>query len=585
MGLFSSISSAVSSAVSSFSSAVSSAFSGGSSSGSNNSTSSSRTSSVSGTSSSGSSSKGSYGGATTTSAGGKTTSGTSSSGSSSRSSGGSSGSSTSYNQYVGNYTSKSTTSPAQTYAASSGSTATTTSTGGKTTLATPTITAASVNAPAAKSATPVILPATTTPATTATTRTIPNLTTAEAITASTLVSAGTASSLLATAPTRTTEPTARTNENFMDGIISWRNDMQQTGINAYATGDLAGAASTFGVATVADLALPLDLIDVGNLLITGRGDQITNDKLLAAAGDALCIGAGLVTGGAGYAAGKALKAGMIGSGIALQLGSSFAAPDETETSTIGTPADFTAADVYNQFAGLMGNPDVKMPSGGYLGQNAAFHGYTDYYAFVNTGGTRGGSLADPNGSSWTDTPDDQVLRTLGLSGATVYTSRDLSPDEMIRVQNTAISKGWITASTPSIMDRAVNLVNRITGSDYINPATGDLAATPTNTTTTLSKTTATNVPTSTTTPSAPTATTETDKSPISDLLDIISSIATGGDNSDTKTAGASGGNIMIGSDTKTQSYIIPILIAGIVIVILGYTLRKTNGGKKHGNPA
>ncbi|MDV0442590.1 hypothetical protein [Methanorbis furvi] len=95
---------------------------------------------------------------------------------------------------------------------------------------------------------------------------------------------------------------------FVDSVINTRDNFIGGTIQNVMTGNIADPTNALGAgALAADVALPLDLINVANLWMTGRGDQITWDLAAVAALDAIAIAAIPLTGGASYLGVKALK--------------------------------------------------------------------------------------------------------------------------------------------------------------------------------------------------------------------------------------------------------------------------------------
>lgn len=99
--------------------------------------------------------------------------------------------------------------------------------------------------------------------------------------------------------------------NIIDTVIGARDKSYEVGLEQAFTGNVAGGGAQFAATAAADVLLPMDLMDAGNLWVTGRGDQIDSELLLWAAIDAVTLAAAPFTFGASYAAGRALKAGKV----------------------------------------------------------------------------------------------------------------------------------------------------------------------------------------------------------------------------------------------------------------------------------
>ena len=98
--------------------------------------------------------------------------------------------------------------------------------------------------------------------------------------------------------------------NVLDVVIGARNKSYEVGLEQAFTGNVAGGGAQFGATMAADVILPLDLIDAGNLWMTGRGDQIDGEIMLGAAIDGIGLLGSVFTFGGSYAASRALKAGL-----------------------------------------------------------------------------------------------------------------------------------------------------------------------------------------------------------------------------------------------------------------------------------
>ena len=99
--------------------------------------------------------------------------------------------------------------------------------------------------------------------------------------------------------------------NIIDTIIGARDRSYEVGIEHIAAGNIAGGGAQFGATAAADVLLPLDLLDVSNKWMTGRGNEIDGETALWAAIDAVSLAAAPFTFGASYAAARAAKAGKV----------------------------------------------------------------------------------------------------------------------------------------------------------------------------------------------------------------------------------------------------------------------------------
>ncbi|MFA7121318.1 MAG: hypothetical protein WC277_07540 [Bacilli bacterium] len=99
--------------------------------------------------------------------------------------------------------------------------------------------------------------------------------------------------------------------NIIDAMIAARDKSYEVGIEHIAAGNVAGGGTQFVATAGAEIMLPLDLMDAGNLWLTGRGDQVDPELLLWAGIDAISIAAIPFTFGASYAAVRAAKAGKV----------------------------------------------------------------------------------------------------------------------------------------------------------------------------------------------------------------------------------------------------------------------------------
>jgi len=95
-----------------------------------------------------------------------------------------------------------------------------------------------------------------------------------------------------------------------DGFYRTKESMYSKAGAQLDRGDITAAAITAAPTVALDVLAPLGVMQVGNKVMSGRLDEISTDELFDAALDIGLIGLGLVTGGAGYVAGKSLKAGV-----------------------------------------------------------------------------------------------------------------------------------------------------------------------------------------------------------------------------------------------------------------------------------
>ncbi len=95
-----------------------------------------------------------------------------------------------------------------------------------------------------------------------------------------------------------------------DGFYRTKESMYSKAGAQLDRGDITAAAITAAPTVALDVLAPLGVMQVGNKVMSGRLDEISTDELFDAALDVGLIGLGLVTGGAGYVAGKSLKAGV-----------------------------------------------------------------------------------------------------------------------------------------------------------------------------------------------------------------------------------------------------------------------------------
>ena len=117
--------------------------------------------------------------------------------------------------------------------------------------------------------------------------------------------------------TRNTQTSSQQNNDILSTISSAFDGFYQTKESMYSKagaqldrGDITAAAITAAPTVALDVLAPLGVMQVGNKVMSGRLDEISTDELFDAALDVGLIGLGLVTGGAGYVAGKSLKAGV-----------------------------------------------------------------------------------------------------------------------------------------------------------------------------------------------------------------------------------------------------------------------------------
>lgn len=99
--------------------------------------------------------------------------------------------------------------------------------------------------------------------------------------------------------------------NLIDTVIGARDQSYEAGIGHIAAGNVAGGGAQFAATAAADVLLPLDLLDVSNKWMTGRGNEIDGETALWAAIDAVSLAAAPFTFGASYAAARAAKAGKV----------------------------------------------------------------------------------------------------------------------------------------------------------------------------------------------------------------------------------------------------------------------------------
>lgn len=74
---------------------------------------------------------------------------------------------------------------------------------------------------------------------------------------------------------------------LIDSVISARDKNYEESAQQIANGDTVPGGIKMGATVATDVLLPLDLANVGNLYLSGRGDEVTQDDLLWAAVDAI----------------------------------------------------------------------------------------------------------------------------------------------------------------------------------------------------------------------------------------------------------------------------------------------------------
>lgn len=97
-------------------------------------------------------------------------------------------------------------------------------------------------------------------------------------------------------------------KNILDAVIDARDKTYEQGAENIAGGNAAVGVGQFGGAAAADVLLPLDAVNVGNKLLTGRGGELTAEDYLWAGIDAISLAAAPFTFGASYAAARAARA-------------------------------------------------------------------------------------------------------------------------------------------------------------------------------------------------------------------------------------------------------------------------------------
>lgn len=111
--------------------------------------------------------------------------------------------------------------------------------------------------------------------------------------------------------------------NIIDDMINVRDSAYESGITKVVLGtDNATRASGVvetALPAAADVLLPLDAMNVGNKILTGRLDEVTGEDWFWAAVDVGFIVAGVFSGGLAYGAGRALKTGLKG-GKVMSIG-------------------------------------------------------------------------------------------------------------------------------------------------------------------------------------------------------------------------------------------------------------------------
>lgn len=112
--------------------------------------------------------------------------------------------------------------------------------------------------------------------------------------------------------------------NMIDQLVGTRDNAYTAGGETFAAGvkgNDAGAtiagAGIYGATTAVDMLAPIDALNVGNKIATGRIDQISGDEWLYGGIDVGLIALGALSGGTGYVAGKAaMKAGKVATAAA-----------------------------------------------------------------------------------------------------------------------------------------------------------------------------------------------------------------------------------------------------------------------------
>lgn len=99
-----------------------------------------------------------------------------------------------------------------------------------------------------------------------------------------------------------------TNINLYDDFMTTKQDAYTNAIVQISSGNILSGDVAIGAgAMAADVIAPLDLANVGNKLLTGRGNELDGSDYAFAALDALAIVGGALSFGTGYVAIKGLK--------------------------------------------------------------------------------------------------------------------------------------------------------------------------------------------------------------------------------------------------------------------------------------
>jgi len=108
--------------------------------------------------------------------------------------------------------------------------------------------------------------------------------------------------------TVTKTETPWTNINLYDDFMTTKQDAYTNAIVQISSGNILSGDVAIGAgAMAADVIAPLDLANVGNKLLTGRGNELDGSDYAFAALDALAIVGGALSFGTGYVAIKGLK--------------------------------------------------------------------------------------------------------------------------------------------------------------------------------------------------------------------------------------------------------------------------------------
>ncbi len=93
----------------------------------------------------------------------------------------------------------------------------------------------------------------------------------------------------------------------LDSVIRARDQTYEQGAVNIVAGNRAVGVGQYAGATAADVMLPMDVVNVGNKLLTGRGGELTGEDYLWAGVDAIGLAASPFTLGASYAVTRAVK--------------------------------------------------------------------------------------------------------------------------------------------------------------------------------------------------------------------------------------------------------------------------------------